>query len=97
MLGRLLQLDLEQAIVWQEWEQTKPEQPGLFDFYAGAASAAVGLISFGYVFWGIRGGALAVVITSTLPTWRLVDPTSLLTAYRASTTQATDRIEEMLR
>ena len=96
MFERLLQLDLEQAIVWQQWDRTIFEEEGSFNFYVGTAGVAAGLFSIGYVFWAIRGGAFVAAITSTLPSWRLVDPAALLNAYRASTAATPDRIEKMM-
>ena len=51
MFGRLLQLDLEQAIVWQQWEQDGPADEGTTSFYVGTAGVAAGLFSVGYIFW----------------------------------------------
>ncbi len=34
-------------------------------------------------------------MASSLPAWRLIDPTTLLTAYRASTTKL-DNLDKML-
>ncbi len=96
MFERLLQLDLEQAIVWQQWDESQFQDEGSFHFYVGTAGVAAGLFSVGYVLWAIRGGAFVAAITSTLPSWRLIDPGALLGAYRASKACAPDRIEKML-
>ena len=96
MFKRLLQLDLEQAIVWQQWDESRMDEDGSTHFFVGTAGVAAGLFSVGYVFWAIRGGAFVAAITSTLPSWRLVDPAALLGAYRASTMNSPDRIEKML-
>ncbi len=96
MFGRLLQLDLEQAIVWQQWDQLQQGEETATSFYVGTAGIAAGMFSIGYVFWALRGGAFVAAITSTLPSWRLVDPATLLSAYRASKSIANDRVEKML-
>ena len=96
MLDRLLQLDLEQAIVWHQWERNQHQEDSTSSFYVGTAGIAAGMFSVGYVFWALRGGAFVAAITSTLPSWRLVDPATLLSAYRASRSVANDRIEQMM-
>ncbi len=96
MLERLLQLDLEQAIVWQAWDQTREtfeESP--VHYVVGSAGVAVGMFSIGYVVWALRGGALVTAMSSALPAWKLVDPTTLLTAYRTAKSPR-DAVENML-
>ncbi len=97
MLERLLQLDLEQAIVWQLWDDNRDaadESP--ISYFVGSAGTAAGLFSVGYVLWALRGGAIMTAMASSLPAWRIVDPTALLTAYRSSTKQAADGVERMM-
>ena len=64
--------------------------------FVGSAGKAAGLLSVGYVLWALRGGALMTAIASSLPAWRLIDPTALLTAYRASSATLSDSVEKML-
>ena len=95
MLERLLQLDLEQAIVWQQWDDSGQEfEKSPVSYLVGSAGTAAGLFSVGYVLWALRGGALVTAAASSLPTWRLIDPAALLSAYRE--TKTADRVEQML-
>lgn len=96
MLERLLQLDLEQAVVWQQWDDNRSEEEALSNVFVGNAGIATGLFSVGYVLWALRGGAFVAAVSSTLPAWRLVDPTALLGAYHASSKMAGDRVEKFL-
>jgi hypothetical protein len=96
MLERLLQLDMEKAIVWQLWDQTREhadESP--VSYMIGSAGSAVGVFSIGYVVWALRGGAFVTAMSSALPAWRIVDPTALLTAYRTARSPS-DAVENML-
>jgi hypothetical protein len=96
MLERLLELDLEQAIVWTSWDESRNEaEKSPISFFVGTAGTAAGLFSVGYAMWVLRGGALMTVLASSLPAWRLIDPAALLTAYRASAVGADD-LEKML-
>ena len=97
MLERLLQLDLEQAIVWHMWDNNENElEKSPVTYFVGTAGTAAGVASVGYVVWALRGGALVTAVTSSLPTWKVVDPAALLTAYRASATGPADAVEKML-
>ena len=97
MLERLLQLDLEQAVVWQMWDHARDSfEDSSTHYFVGSASVATGLFSVGYVMWALRGGALITAMGPSLPAWRLVDPTTLLTAYRAGTNTSADQVEKML-
>jgi hypothetical protein len=96
MLERLLQLDLEQAIVWQAWDQTRESfEDSSVSYVVGSAGTAAGLFSIGYVVWALRGGAFVTAMSSALPAWRIVDPTTLLTAYRTARSPG-DAVENML-
>jgi hypothetical protein len=97
MLERLLQMDLEQAIVWQSWDQSKEaEDTSPISVLVGSAGSVAGLFSVGYVLWALRGGAFVAAVATSLPSWRLVDPTALLTAYRASSPTSKDNVDKML-
>ena len=97
MLERLLQLDLEQAIVWQEWDAyRKSTNETHFQYVAGAATACTGIASIGYVVWALRGGAFITTISSSIPAWRMIDPASLLAAYRSVNRIADDEVDRIL-
>ncbi len=97
MLERLLQLDMEQAILWQQWDDGRDDfGKSPISYFVGSAGTAAGAFSVGYVLWALRGGAFATAMASSLPAWRLIDPTTILTAYRASNGPAQDRVEKML-
>ncbi|MEM6364600.1 MAG: Ig-like domain-containing protein, partial [Planctomycetota bacterium] len=84
-LERMLQLDLQQAIVWTQWEnQEKQDEHGIATVFVGSAGAGMGMFSIGYVFWALRGGAVITALASSVPAWRLIDPTAMLTAYRGA-------------
>ncbi|MGB7344042.1 MAG: cadherin domain-containing protein [Pirellulaceae bacterium] len=94
---RLLQLDIQQAIVWHAWDDAREEvEQGTYNFIVGSAASAAGLISVGYLFWGLRLGAFMAAFSTSIPSWRLIDPTTLLTAYRDSTYGKDQSIEEIL-
>jgi hypothetical protein len=97
MFERLLQLDIEQAIVWQQWDQYQQSEESALSFYIGSAGIAAGIFSVGYVLWALRGGAFVAAITTSIPTWRFIDPAALLGAYRAATTSGRDRVEDLMR
>ena len=85
MLRELLQVDLEQAVVWHQWDalQENMETSPIL-YVVGSAGSAAGVISVGYLLWIIRGSTVITVLTSSLPSWRMVDPAAILTAYRSS-------------
>ena len=96
MLERLLQMDLEQAIVWQMWDESRDFFEN-YDphYFVGSASVATGLFSVGYVMWALRGGAFMTAIASSIPSWRLIDPSALLATYKTSAVTSADRIEKI--
>ena len=97
MLERLLQLDLEQAIVWQMWDNSRDFfEDSAMHYVVGSASVATGLFSVGYVMWALRGGAFMTAIASSIPSWRLIDPSALLATYKTSAATSADRIEKIL-
>ncbi|KAA5539094.1 DUF4347 domain-containing protein [Roseiconus nitratireducens] len=98
MLERLLKRDLEEAIawhLWDEWRGNSPDHPS--SYLVGTAQTAAGLFSIGYVMWALRGGTFMTAVASSLPAWRIVDPTTLLRAYRESSLPMEDGVEKMLR
>ena len=99
MLERLLQVDLEQAIVWQQWDEIADQLSDdvfLNQYLVGTAGATAGLFSAGYVMWGLRGGVFMTTLCSSLPAWRMLDPATLLSAYRASKNKEADGLEVFL-
>ncbi|NND95851.1 MAG: Ig-like domain-containing protein, partial [Pirellulaceae bacterium] len=97
-LERLLQLDLQQAVVWTSWDEYKNEsQDTSFSFFVGSAATTAGVFSVGYLLYVLRGGAFLAAMSSSVPTWRMIDPAALLSAYRANTSSADDAIEQILR
>ncbi len=82
-LERLLVQDLQQAIVWTQWDDLEQQQETPILVYVGAAGAGMSIFSIGYVFWALRGGALMTVFASCLPAWRFIDPIAMLSAYRS--------------
>ncbi|MCG8652830.1 MAG: Ig-like domain-containing protein, partial [Pirellulales bacterium] len=95
-LQRLLNLDIAEAIVWHQWDQTNhtPEEFSQV-FAVGTANTALGVFSVGYVFWALRGGAFMAAVSSGIPVWRIVDPSMMLSAYQAAK-QSQDVVEKML-
>jgi len=98
MLRELLELDLQQGVVWQEWDTLREtsETPPIL-YVVGSAGSAAGIISVGYLLWILRGSTVITVLTSSAPRWRMVDPTAILTAYRGSIDYAEDQMEDMLK
>ncbi|WP_345326923.1 VCBS domain-containing protein, partial [Novipirellula rosea] len=86
MLAQLLIVDLVQAIQWTEWNNLDggPSNDSLFFGVGevGGLGVGTGLASVGYVMWTLRGGVLLTTIFGSMPAWRMIDPSALLTVYR---------------
>ena len=96
-LARLLQLDIDQAIQWQQWDEMEMQKDDpMQTFYVGSVGVTAGLVSVGYVMWAIRGGAFLAAITSSMPAWRMIDPVSILSAYQSARTRENDKIERLI-
>ncbi|WP_372898665.1 tandem-95 repeat protein, partial [Stieleria sp.] len=95
-LERLLRQDLQQAIVWTQWDNAQEQQETPMMVYVGAAGAGMSVFSIGYVFWALRGGALMSVFASSLPAWRFIDPIAMLSAYRSSQSRLDEGLETLL-
>ncbi len=98
-LQQILLVDMQQAIDWSQWDQLvqDSERDGFgWDVNIGAVGVTAGLVSIGYVLWAIRGGLLLATVYGGLPAWRMIDPATLLTAYRGSHVNGKDRVEDML-
>ena len=97
MFRELLEIDIQQAVVWQDWDTAREttETPPIL-YVVGSAGSAAGIISVGYLLWILRGSTVITVLTSSAPRWRMVDPTAILTAYRGSIDYDDDHMEEML-
>jgi len=97
MYRELLEVDLQQAVLWQDWDTLREttETPPIL-YVVGSAGSAAGIISVGYLLWILRGSTVITVLTSSAPRWRMVDPTAILNAYRGSIDYDEDQMEEML-
>mgnify|MGYP003669514198 CR=1 FL=1 len=88
MLDQLLVVDLVQAIQWTEWNNADGGPPEDSTFFGagelGGLGVGAGLASVGYVLWALRGGVLLTTIFGSLPAWRMIDPSALLSVYRES-------------
>ncbi len=86
MLDQLLIVDLVQAIQWTEWNNEDGGRPDDSSFFGvgeiGGLGVGAGLASVGYVLWALRGGVLLTTIFGSMPAWRMIDPSALLTVYR---------------
>ncbi|EMI15277.1 Cadherin domain protein [Rhodopirellula maiorica SM1] len=99
MLERLLVMDLTHAISWEQWneEQRANNESTFFGIeQVGAIGAGTGLATVGYVLWALRGGVLLTTIFGSMPAWRMIDPTELLTAYRTTDPKKQSGIESFL-
>ena len=95
-LERLLRQDLQQAIVWTQWDDSQEQEETPMMVMVGAAGAGMSVFSIGYVFWALRGGALMRVFASSLPAWRFIDPIAMLSAYRSSKLVGDERLDSLL-
>ena len=95
-LERILRQDLEQAIVWAQWDDYQQEEETPITMLIGAAGAGMSMFSIGYVFWALRSGALLTVFASSLPTWRFIDPISILSAYRSARAGSDETLETLI-
>jgi hypothetical protein len=85
LMRNLLQADLDEAIVWNRWEQIQQgDETFSLNGSVGVSTVGVsaGLVSVGYVMWALRGGMFLATVYSSLPAWRMLDPASLLTNHR---------------
>ncbi|MGB7324456.1 MAG: VCBS domain-containing protein [Rubripirellula sp.] len=93
----LLQSALQDTIAWINWsdsDEVIEESTG--DLLVGNAGTAAGLFSIGYVLWALRGGAFVTAVATSLPSWRIIDPTALLSAYRATDDLANDELDDII-
>ncbi|GAA4443733.1 VCBS domain-containing protein [Novipirellula rosea] len=88
MLDQLLVVDLVQAIQWTEWNNQSSAVAEDSTFFGageiGGLGVGAGLASVGYVLWALRGGVLLTTIFGSMPAWRMIDPSALLSVYRES-------------
>ena len=93
---KLLQADLAQAIVWQDWDRTELDfGETTIGVIVESAGTAAGLFSVGYVLWAFRAGAIMTALSTGRGTWAAVDPSALLSSYRGSEAKK-DEIDQML-
>ena len=95
-LERLLQQEIYESVSWTAWDEDSYYGDSPVAVYVGTVGAAAGLFSVGYVMWAIRGGAFIAALSTSLPSWRLIDPSSLLGAYQSSRAIANDRVEKLM-
>ncbi|TWT55219.1 Cadherin domain protein [Rubripirellula amarantea] len=82
---------------WLDWEQVVADaEEGALDYIIGSAGSAAGLFSIGYVLMVFRGGAFFTAVASGIPSWRIVDPTAILSANQGSKGGKKDEIEDIL-
>ena len=90
--------DLRQAILWDMWDSKQwsaSDDP--VAMVIGTAGLAAGFFSIGYVMWALRGGVVVSILAAGLPAWRIIDPTAVLTAYRASMDEAGEELSDLVR
>lgn len=81
----LLQQDIAQAISWHQWDDyMSQDHADSVSISIGAVGVSAGLASLGYVAWLLRGGAFVTAALSSLPAWRMLDPSTILESYRQS-------------
>ncbi|QDS92976.1 Cadherin domain protein [Roseimaritima multifibrata] len=81
----LLQQDIAQAISWHQWDDyMRQDHADSVSISIGAVGVSAGLASLGYVAWLLRGGAFVTAALSSLPAWRMLDPSTILESYRQS-------------
>jgi VCBS repeat-containing protein len=86
----------DQAISWAKWDDAQETEELQWDFSIGAVAVTAGLLSVGYVLWALRGGVFIATVFSGIPSWRLIDPSTLLEAHRSIEKNENDEIENML-
>ncbi|MCC9598944.1 DUF4347 domain-containing protein [Stieleria sp. JC731] len=98
-LDRLLREDMQQAIIWSQWDNREQfhDKSTSSVSYVGYAGASIGMFSVGYVMWALRGGAMVGVFASALPAWRFIDPIAMLSAYRDFKDSTEDGLESLIR
>jgi hypothetical protein len=100
LMRNLLQADLDEAIVWNRWEQIQQgDEAYSLNGSVGVSTVGVsaGLVSVGYVMWALRGGMFLATVYSSLPAWRMLDPATLLTNQRLNKrSQGQDAVEDLL-
>lgn len=90
--------DLRQAILWDMWDSKQwSSSNDPVAMVIGTAGLAAGFFSIGYVMWALRGGVVVSILAAGLPAWRIIDPTAVLTAYRASMDEAGEELSDLVR
>ncbi len=83
ILDRFKEAIIAQPVDWNQWEQpSEEEEDTSYESIVSSAGSAAGLFSIGYVLWALRGGAFFTAVASSMPSWRIVDPTAILSAGR---------------
>ena len=56
-------------------------------------SSITSMATLGGVLWVLRGGVLMATTLSQLPTWRMIDPLTVLDSFRTTTSGGGDELE----
>ena len=97
IVERSTQFDLQNAIVWDEWEQEQQlDSENSLGYIVGSAATAASVVSVGYVLWALRGGAFLAAVSTSIPSWRFIDPGAILSAYRGTQTFVDDEVERIV-
>jgi hypothetical protein len=85
----LQNVNLDNELFWEALDTMKRQMSGMDDseqaqavFMTQIAAGTGILLSAGYVSWILRGGALAAMLLSSMPTWAGFDPLPLLAARK---------------
>ncbi|TWU40253.1 Cadherin domain protein [Novipirellula aureliae] len=98
-LDQMLLLDLTHSVGWHPLEDANGPGEESISFgteNVGVVGATAGIATVGYVLWALRGGVLLTTIFGSLPTWRLIDPSALLTAHRSANKKGGSGVETFL-
>ena len=94
-------MNLDNALFWEALDTMKRQMSGMDDseqaqavFMAQIAAGSGILLSAGYVSWILRGGALAAMLLSSMPTWAGFDPLPLLAARKKKKDEDEDEPDE---
>ncbi|WP_203329005.1 cadherin domain-containing protein, partial [Candidatus Laterigemmans baculatus] len=100
VMQEVLRTEVQQSIAWGRWDAEHSggsEASGMEEFAVGSVDATAAFVSIGYVMWTLRGGLFVTSMFGSLPAWRMIDPTSLLLAYRNRQADAGDAIENLVK
>jgi hypothetical protein len=97
----LQNVNLDNELFWEALDTMKRQMSGMDDseqaqavFMTQIAAGTGILLSAGYVSWILRGGALAAMLLSSMPTWAGFDPLPLLAARKKKKDEDEDEPDE---